>query len=102
MKRKHVLEVLNIIDDRYVAKAEKAPKKMRKRPYWIGAVAAVLAVVICISSFLNTPIITANAIALPGDARVMEHPDLDDYKDRESYMADVAIWEEALNNRRTA
>ena len=101
MKRKHVLEVLDKIDDRHIKEAEKAPKKMRKRPYWIGAVAAVLAVVICISSFLNTPIITANAIALPSDARVMERPDLDYYKDRESYMADVAIWEEALNNRRT-
>lgn len=102
MKRKHVLEVLDKIDDRHIKETEKAPKKMRKRPYWIGAVAAVLAVVICISSFLNTPIITANAIALPGDARVLERPYLDDYKDRESYMADVAIWEEALNNRRTA
>ena len=102
MKRKHVLEVLDKIDDRHIKEAERSPKKIKRRPYWIGAVAAVLAVVICISSFLNTPIITANAIALPSDARVMERPDLDDYKDRESYMADVAIWEEALNNRRTA
>ena len=101
MKRKHVLEVLNKIDDRYVAEAEKAPKKMKKRPYWIGAVAAVLAVVICISSFLNTPVITANAIALPGDARIMEHPDLDDYKDRESYMADYDIWKNETEHRRT-
>lgn len=101
MKRKHVLEVLDKINDRYVTEAEKAPKKMKKRPYWIGAVAAVLAVVICISSFLNTSVITAKAIALPEDARIMKHPDIDDYKDRESYMADVAIWEEALNNRKT-
>ena len=101
MKRKHVLEVLDKIDDRYVTETEKAPKKMRKRPYWIGAVAAVLAVVICISSFLNTPVITANAIALPGDARIMEHPDLDDYKDRESYMADVELWKAETDHRRT-
>ncbi len=101
MKRKHVLEVLDKINDRYVTEAEKAPKKMKKRPYWIGAVAAVLAVVICISSFLNTSVITAKAIALPEDARIMKYPDIDDYKDRESYMADVAIWEEALNNRKT-
>ncbi len=101
MKRKHVLEVLDKIDESFVTEAEKAPKKIKKRPYWIGAVAAVLAVVICISSFFNTPVITAKAVALPGDARILEHPDLDDYKDRESYMADVAIWEEALNNRRT-
>lgn len=101
MKRKHVLEVLDKIDDRYIKEAEKAPKKMKKRPYWIGAVAAVLAVVICISSFLNTPIITANAVALPRDARIMEHPDLDDYKDRESYMADYDIWKNETEHRRT-
>ena len=101
MKRKHVLEVLDKIDDRYVTETEKAPKKMKKRPYWIGAFAAVLAVVICISSFLNTPIITANAIALPEDARIMEHPDLDDYKDRESYMADVELWKAETDQRRT-
>lgn len=101
MKRKHVLEVLDKIDDRHIKETEKAPKKMRKRPYWIGAIAAVLAVVICISSFLNTPIITANAIALPGDARVMDRPDLDDYKDRESYMADVELWKAETDHRRT-
>ena len=101
MKRKHVLEVLDKIDDRYVAEAEKAPKRMKKRSYWIGGVAAVLAVVICIGSFFGSVPVTANAIALPGDARAMVRPDLDDYKDRESYMADVAIWEETLNNRRT-
>lgn len=101
MKRKHVLEVLDKIDDSFVTEAEKAPKKKKKRPYWIGAVAAALAVVICISSFLNTPIITANAVALPGDARMMEHPDLDDYKDRESYMADVELWKTETDHRRT-
>ena len=101
MKRKHVLGVLDKIDDRYITEAEKAPKKMKKRPYWIGAVAAVLAVVICISSFLNTPVITANAIALPGDARIMEHPDLDDYKDRESYLVDVGKWDAETGHRRT-
>ncbi len=101
MKRKHVLEVLDKIDDRYIKEAEKAPRKMKKRSYWIGAVAAVLAVVICFSSFLNTPIITANAIALPGDARIMEHPDLDDYKDRESYLVDVGIWDAETKNRRS-
>ena len=101
MKRKQVLEVLDKIDDRHIKDAEKAPKKMKKRPYWIGAVAAVLAVVICISSFLNTPIITANAVALPGDARIMEHPDLDDYKDRESYLVDVGKWDTETGHRRT-
>ena len=101
MKRKQVLEVLDKIDDRHIAEAEKAPKKIKKRALWIGAVAAVLAVVVCISSFSHTSLMTANAVALPGDARITEHPDLDDYKDRESYMADVGKWETEINNRRT-
>ena len=101
MKRKHVLEVLDKIDDRHIKEAEKAPKKMKKRPYWIGAVAAVLVAVICIGSFFGSVPVTANAVALPGDARIMEHPDLDDYEDRESYMAEVEIWSLELNNRRT-
>lgn len=101
MKRKHVLEVLDKIDDKYIEEAEKAPKKMKKKAFWIGAVAAVLAVVVCISSFFNTTMITAKAIALPGDARIMEHPDLDNYKDRESYLADVEIWEAETESRRT-
>ncbi len=101
MKRKQVLEVLDKIDDRHIKEAEKVPKKMKKRPYWIGAVAAVLAVVICISAFLNPPIITAKAIALSGDARIMEHPDFDDYKDRESYLVDVGRWDVETGHRRT-
>ena len=101
MKRKHVLEVLDKIDDRHIKEAEKAPKKIKRRPYWIGAVAAVLVAVICIGSFFGSVPVTANAVALPGYARIMEHPDLDDYEDRESYMADVEIWSLELNNRRT-
>ena len=101
MKRKHVLEVLDKIDDRHIKEAEKAPKKMKKRSFWIGAVAAVLAVVVCIGSFFNTSIITAHAVALPGDARIMEHPDLDDYKDRESYIVDYDIWKNETDHRRT-
>ena len=101
MKRKHVLEVLDKIDDKYIEEAEKAPKKMKKKAFWIGAVAAVLAVVVCVSSFLDTAMITAKAIALPKDARIMEHPDLDDYKNRESYLADVEIWDAETENRRS-
>lgn len=101
MKREQVLEVLDKIDDKHIKEAENAPKKMKKNSFWVGTVAAILAVVICISSFLNTPMITANAIALPGDARIMEHPDLDNYKDRESYMTDVEMWKAETDHRRT-
>ncbi len=101
MKRKQVLEVLDKIDDRYVAEAEKAPKKMKIRPYWIGAVAAALAVLICLGSLLNTPVITADAVALPEEARLTEHPDIDDYKDRESYLVDLEKWDAETGHRRT-
>ncbi len=101
MKRKQLLDVLDKIDDKYIEEAEKPPKKMKKRASWIGAVAAVLAVVVCISFFSNTTTLAAKAIALPNDARIMEHPNLDDYKDRESYMADVEMWKSHSDNRRT-
>ncbi len=100
MKRKHVLEVLEKIDDRHIKEAEKAPRRTKKRAYWLGALAAVLAVVIGVSSLFDAPVITAYAVALPGEARIMKHPDLDDYKDRESYMADVKRWEAELTERR--
>ena len=102
MKRKQVLEVLDRIDDKYIAEAEKAPRKMKKRALWIGSVAAVLAVVICVGSFFNTPVITAKAVALAGDARVTEHPVYDAYKDRDSYTADYEIWKSEADRRRAS
>ena len=101
MNRKQVLEILDKIDDRHIKEAEKAPKKMKKKSFWIGDVAAVLAVVVGVSSFFDAAIITANAIALPEDARIMEYPDLDDYPDRESYMADVELCKAEAEYRRT-
>ena len=101
MKRKHVLEVLDKIDDSYISEAEKAPKKTKKRPYWIGAVAAVLAVVIFISASINTPLITAKAVAIPEEARVTQHPYHKDYDDNESFRADVEQWEAEAESRKT-
>lgn len=46
MKNKKLAESLNEIDDRYLAEAA-APKA--RRPYWIAAVAAILALIIVIS-----------------------------------------------------
>lgn len=100
MKRKQVLEVLDKIDDKHIKEAEKAPVKIKKRTLWIGTLAAVLAAVICISSVFNIPVINATEVALPGDARIMEYPRYDDYEDRESYMADRAVWENESEYRR--
>ena len=107
MKRKDVLDVLDKIDDRHITEAEKAPRKTKKKAFWISAVAAVLAIVICIGSFLytpaKTPVITpsikANAIALPEAARVTERPVYSDYKDDESYWAAYDIWKAEADKR---
>ncbi len=99
MKRKHVLEILDKIDDRYVNETANTPKKTKKRSYLIAAIAAALAVVICINCVLNIPTITAKAIALPGEARILERPDIDAYEDNEQYFADVDIWRAALDDR---
>lgn len=53
-------DALNEIRDEYIDEAAKAKKR---RPYWFGAVAAVLAVVI-IWWAIGNPIITAKAVAL--------------------------------------
>ena len=101
MKRKQVLDVLDKIDDRYIKEAEKAPKKAKKKSFWMGAVAAALAIVICIGSFFNIPVITANAVALPGDPRVTQRPVYNDYKDRDKYTTDYDIWKNESDYRRT-
>ncbi|MBE6776374.1 MAG: serpin family protein [Ruminococcaceae bacterium] len=92
MKRKHVLEILDKLDGRYIAEAENPPKKAKKRPYWIGVVAAALAAVICIGSFFGSAPAAAKAVALPAEARITEHPIRGDYKDIESYTADYDAW----------
>ena len=101
MKRKQVLEVLDKIDDKYITEAEKAPAKAKRRHCLIGAVAAVLAVIICLSPLLDTAKINADAIALPGKARITEHPVYDDYKDEESFFAEAEKWVKEAENRGT-
>ena len=53
-------DALNEISDKHIAEAAK-PRK--RRPYWLGAVAAVL-VVVLIWWAVGNPIVTAKAISL--------------------------------------
>lgn len=101
MKREKVLEVLEKIDDKHIKETEKAPVKIKKYPVRIGVLAAALAAVICLGTFLNTATINADAVALPGEARIMKHPYSDDYEDRESHLAAVNQWDAETQNRRT-
>lgn len=85
-----VAKALGYVDEKYVTAAAKRKKKKR---YWLGGIAAVLALVL----LLNLPgiplAITANAVSLASGSRQMQRPDLDDYKDRDAWRADRDKWE---------
>ena len=85
-----VAKALSYVDEKYVAAAAKHRKK---KPYWLGAVAAVLALVL----FANMPgiplAVTAKAVSIASDSRRMQRPDRDDYKDPDAWQEDLSKWE---------
>ena len=90
MKRQKLEQAFSEISDTHIAEAAKAKKK--KLP-WLGAVAAVLALVL-IFKFVDIPMaIAAEAVSKPSAARIMERPDLDDYKDRLYWREDLNKWD---------
>lgn len=90
MKRKKLEQALEAIRDAHIAEAAEMKKK-RKLP-WLGAVAAILALVL-FSRFVDIPMaITAKAVSLAGDARIMDRPDLDDYQSRDEWLRDLDAW----------
>lgn len=92
MKYEKILTALEEISDKHIEEAERPPKK-RKRTFWKIAVAAMLAIVIGLN-VLNAPsMIMAKTIAEASKPRIPEHPDLDDYEDREEWRADVEAWD---------
>ena len=98
MRHEKILIALEEIGDKYIAEAEKPPKK-RKRTFWKAAVAAVLVIVVG-TNILNAPaLIMAHTVAEASEPRIPEHPDLDDYEDREEWRADVEAWDAQLAAR---
>ena len=88
MKQDKLREALNEISDRHIKEAA----ERKRRPWWIGAVAAALAVVIFLFAISQPMVIQAKAVSLPSDARIMDRPDLDDYKDRSLWQQDLDRW----------
>lgn len=74
------------------ARAEKPPKK-KNRLFFKIAVAAACIIAIGVNMLFAPMRITAHAVAKASESRVMERPDLDDYKDREKWLADWDVWE---------
>ena len=87
-----VAKALGYVDEKYVTAAAKRKKKKAAK-YWISAVAAVLALVLLFNMPSIPLVITANAVSIASDSRKMERPDLDDYKDRDQWRADLNKWE---------
>ena len=91
MKREKILIALDQISDKHILEAERAPKK--KISIFKVAVAEVLVVTIGIN-ILNAPsLIMASTVAKASEPRIPEHPDLDDYEDREEWKAAVDAWD---------
>ena len=97
MKHKKLEQALGEISDAHIAEAAEAKKK-RKLP-WLGAVAAILALVL-LFRFVDIPMaISAKAVSLASDARIMDRPDLDDYQSRSEWLRDLDAWTAQRDNR---
>lgn len=69
MNRDTLEKAMEHISDRHIAEAAKAKKR---RPYWLGAVAAAAIIAIVISVFSGPMIIDAKAVSLAADPRVTQ------------------------------
>ena len=86
-----VANALSYVDEKYVISAAKRKKKKTK--YWIGAIAAVMALVILFNLPSMPMVISAKAVSTASESRQMQRPDRDDYKDRDAWKADLDKWE---------
>ena len=87
-----VAKALGYVDEKYVTAAAKRKKKKAAK-YWISAVAAVLAFVLLFNLPSMPMVISAKAVSIASESRQMQRPDLDDYKDRNEWKADLVKWE---------
>ena len=87
-----VEKALGYVDEKYVTAAAKRKKKKAAK-YWISAVAAVLALVLLFNLPSMPMVISAKAVSIASESRQMQRPDLDDYKDRDQWRADLNKWE---------
>ncbi len=98
MEHEEILTALEEISDKHIKEAEKAPRK-KKRTFLKIAVAAVVVIAVGVNALFGPMRISADAVAVASESRIMERPDLDDYKDREEWKADLATWEEERDVR---
>ena len=90
MKRQKLEQALGEISDAHIREA--AHMKKKKLP-WLGAVAAVLAVVLIFKSVDIPMAIAAEIVSEASPARITERPNLGDYKDRDTWLQVLNQWE---------
>ncbi len=96
MKRRKLEEAFSQISDQHIAEAARVKKK---RLPWLGAVAAVLAVVL-IFKFVDVPMaIAAEVVSEAAAPRVANRPDLDDSTDRDTWRQELDKWDAELKQR---
>lgn len=96
--REKLSQALEYISDRHIAEAGQAQGR-KHRPYWLGAVAAVLVLVFLFHMGSIPRMIPAKAVSLAVGSQWPARPDRDDYKVWEDYRADLDIYD-ALYDRR--
>jgi serine protease inhibitor len=98
MKRRKLEEALDHIDPKHIAEAAAPVKKKKKALPWIGAVAAILALVLA-GQFIEIPMaIRAEAISL-AKPNAAPRPDSDDYQNLDQWRADLDAWTAQRDNR---
>lgn len=91
MNRRKLEEALGEVNSRHIAEAAAPVKKKKNALPWIGAIAAVLALVLA-GRFLEIPMaVEAGAVSL-AQPRTDPRPDFEQYEDNEQYLADVEAW----------
>ena len=89
--RRKLSDALNEISDTHIVEAANA--KPRKKPYWLGAVAAVLAIVLLFRLGGLPMAVRANAVSLVPEQRTEERPERDDYETWEEWRVVLDAWD---------
>lgn len=81
MKRKFWEDAMNEISDKHISEAAEPRKRQKRRTFWLPALAAVLAIAVCIGVFTGRGGVTANAFAIDEAVypQMAKRPDQTDY-----------------------
>lgn len=96
MKREDLLTALEEISDKHIQEAEKPPKKHA----FLKMVAAAAVIAVMMNLFSGPALITAYAVTIPSEPRMMERPNSSNYLDDKKWLEDWDKWEAEQEVRR--